>query len=407
MIAVAFLMSTGCKEKMLEKSELKREFALKDLDARIVKESNRVGLSLYSDISRKKPDENIFLSPLSISTALALTYSGASGETATEMRKSLGFDKLTNEQIGHGYRVLLDLLSHSQDDGIGLDIANSLWMREGVPFHDSYVQQSRIDYSAEANQLDFNSSNAAKKMNNWVERHTDGHIKEMVKEISSNSVLYLLNAVFFEGAWTEPFRPEGTNRAKFHLIDADAITVEMMSKSGHYEYAQKDGYEAVRLPFGKDESASMVIFLPAPRSGALRSLQEKLAADPALVTEPFDLRSGRVDLPKMKIEYSVNLNEDLNGLGMGIAFDPIRADFSRMAPEPPNLYISKVEHKTTLDINEQGASAAAATKVEMMAGAAQPENPFHIALNRPFILSIVDRDTGTILFVGTIVNPLG
>jgi serpin B len=280
-------------------------------------------------------------------------------------------------------------------------------MREGVPFHESFVQQSLTDYSAEANQLDFDSSNAAKKINSWVERHTDGHIKEMVKDISPNSVLYLLNAVYFEGAWTEPFRSESTNRAEFYLSDEEAVTVEMMSKGGHYEYAQKDGYEAVRLPLGKGESASLVIFLPDSNRGALHTLQEKLAADPSLVTEPFDIRSGIVDLPKVKIEYSVDLNEDLKGLGMGKAFDPIRADFSRMAPEPPNLFISKVEHKTTLDINEEGASAAAATKVEMMEGAAQPENPFHITINRPFILSIVDRDTGTILFVGTIVNPLG
>jgi len=405
-IVAATLFVGGCGVKKGEEANSYREYAITDINQQVVEASNQLGLRLYGELSQKQQEKNVFLSPISISTALALVLGGADGLTAEEMKQALGLDAVTLEQTGHGYHLLLDLLSHPEDDGIKLNVANSLWMRKGKSFHNDFVKRSQEDYGAEVSQLDFSSSKAVKTMNSWVENHTNGKIKEIVKEINDRSMLFVLNAVYFNGAWSEPFPQSATSKSKFHLWNDETISVDMMSKGGRFEYSQEDGYDVVRLPFGKGESASMVIFLPEAGIGALNKVQEKIVSNPKLLTAPLEVRPGRVELPKVEFSYSVELKDVLKVLGINEAFNEMQANFSRMAPEPPNLFISMVEHKTFLAINEQGTEAAAVTKVEMMAGSAQPVDPFNMSINHPFIVAIVDHETGTILFVGTVMNPI-
>lgn len=240
-------------------------------------------------------------------------------------------------------------------------------MREGKPFHDSFVQRVADDLFAEAAELDFNNPDSVQTMNDWVKEETSGKITDMVKEIGPETMVYVLNAVYFQGAWTVPFEPSFTKKDEFYGPLGRAIPVDMMAKGGMFEYDVKPDYEAIRLPYGKDESAAMTIFLPNEGVG-LDELQRSMADEPNLVTEPFELRQGRVELPRVNFEYQISLNDALIALGMGEAFDPNKADFSLMAPEPPNLFIGKVEHKTFLEMNEQGTTAAAATAIEMEAG---------------------------------------
>jgi serine protease inhibitor len=200
--------------------------------------------------------------------------------------------------------------------------------------------------------------------------------------------------------------PESTMPSKFHTSASETVSVNMMARGGQYEYVQVDGYQAIRLPFGKKASVSMVILLPDEYEG-LVTLQEKLAEDPTRLTQPFEKRPGRVELPRVNIEYQTSLNDSLQRIGMNEAFIPNSADFSGIAPTPPNLFINSVSHKSFLEMTEQGTVAAAATKVEMLAGSAPAEDPFHMTMNRPFLLAIVDNETDSILFVGTIMNPNG
>ncbi|WP_256757406.1 serpin family protein [Cohnella sp. WQ 127256] len=404
-IFTAFVCSSCQNGNTVESVEHQREYTLADLDTRIVEASNRFGLTLFSELSKQKSDDNVFISPLSISSALSLVNEGATGETTKALMKTLELGTMSKEEVGQGYRMLLDLLRSSEDRDVELNVANSIWMREGQKFHEAFVQRSRTSYHAETNQLDFNSPSAVKKMNNWVDQQTNGKIKEMVKVIHARSILYVLNAVYFKGAWSQPFQPQATSEGKFHVPDSEAVSIELMSKSGHFEYTKQPEYEAIRIPFGKKESASMVIFLPEAAEGSVNQVLQKLTADSELITKPFELRQGRVDLPKVKFDYSISLNDALQAMGMGEAFDEVRADFSLMAPQPPNIFISKVDHKTTLEINEQGTEAAAATKVEMLAGSSEPSDPFHMTIDRPFIVAIVDQVTNSILFIGTVVNP--
>jgi serine protease inhibitor len=406
------LLCTSCASSMKEQvkpeeSEKKvRQFSITNLDPRIVKASNSVGLQIYREITLAQPGQNVFMSPLSVSSALAMVYNGAAGATETAMATALGLNEMTKEEVGQGYRTILDLLNHPIDPDLHLAVANSIWMRKGKTFHDDFVQRSQEDYAAEVNVLDFNSPSAIQTMNRWVKDHTNGKIPSIVDNIDPLSVLYVLNAVYFEGKWTEPFLPDSTRVSDFHISATDTVNVKMMSRGGNYEYMEEAGYQAIRLPFGKKTDSSMVILLPNKDEGLI-ALQERIAADPTLLTTTFNLRQGRLELPRVKFDYKVTLNEMLKTIGMSEAFNPEKADFSAMAPAPPNLFINNVEHKTFLEINEQGTTAAAATKVEILVGSAQPDNPFHMTVNRPFLIAIVDQETGSILFVGTVVNPNG
>lgn len=406
LMLVTVLVSSACGKAAVNEQQNVRQYSMADLDKRVVAASNTFGLQLFREISRVNPNKNVFISPLSISSALSMTYNGSSGETAAEMGKVLGINTMTNGEAGRGYRVALDLLTHPTDEEIGLTVANSIWMRKGERFHEAFIKQSKKDYNAEVSELIFSSPNAARTMNRWVKDKTKGKIPEIVDNIKPQSVLYLLNAVYFEGKWKEPFLTESTTSGIFYPSASETVDVKMMGRGGQYEYEQIDGYQAIRMPFGKKDSASMVIMLP-DEAGGLEALQEKLAKDPARLTRAFDIRSGRLELPRVHIEYQESLNESLRMLGMNNAFDPIAANFSNMAPIPPNLFINSVTHKTFLEITEQGTVAAAATKVEMLAGSAPPEEPFHMTMNRPFVLAIVDHETGSILFIGTIINPRG
>ncbi|TVY02333.1 serpin family protein [Cohnella terricola] len=407
----AIVASSGCTRTNgdSERSKLQERtnsaYTMDDLDPRIVQSANRFGVELFGELYRTKPKKNIFLSPLSIAEALSLVSVGASGETAAEMEKALGLQGLKKEEIGRGYRVLVDLLSHPIDDGVETHIANSLWLRDDQPVYDEFLRIGRNDFNAETNRSDFKDTKTLKQMNKWVEEATNGKIKRMLERVEPDAALYLLNAVYFNGAWKEPFRAQNTAKAKFFVADGEYVETDMMTKGGYYEYTEKEGYEAIKLPYGKNESAYMAIVLPDQSIGTLDRLVSQIGSDPSLLTEAFEERPGRIELPKVKLDFSATLNDALNVLGIREAFDSVKGDFTGISPAPPNLYISKAEHKSAIEINEQGTEAAAATAIEMEVGGAQPQNPFLMSVNRPFVAAIVDRETGCILFAGVIFNP--
>lgn len=404
---------TGCANKEKEKEKenppetAERRYQAADLDPRTVAASNAFGLKLFERLREAEPGANVWVSPLSVSSALAVAYSGASGKTAEAMAGTLGLDGLSAKEAGDGYRKLLDLLNRPVDPGIGMATANSLWLKEGVPFRDAYLQDAEADYGAELRTLDFaKKADALKAMNGWVKERTNGRIQKILEDIDPAAVLYILNAVSYRAAWTKPFNANNTEEAKFHVSETEAIPAMMMAQGGTYEYAETDDYQAIRLPLGKNASAAFVVLLPKP-GVTLGSLTDKLADDPALLTADWPRRLGQIELPRFRVEDSSELNDSLKALGMGEAFDPKRASFAGIAPEPPNLYIGRVLHKTFLDVNEDGVEAAAATSVEMLAGAAPAEDPFRMTVDRPFVAAIVDAETGAVLFVGAVANPGG
>lgn len=373
-------------------------------DSKIPSANNDFAFRLFHRMSEGEHDKNVFISPLSISVALSMTLNGAGGATKESMTKTLGFTNIPLDAINQDNAVIMQSLIGS-DSKVKVSIANSLWMRKGVNFKKDFLSRTRKSYNAEITTLDFNSPGSPNRVNKWVSKATRGKIDKIVNaENFRNSVLMLVNAIYFNGKWTEPFEKTSTVDQEFHLSDG-VKTVKMMHQGGEYLYSETPDFQAVRLPYG-DERYSMYIFLPSENTGLDAFLSKLDAGNWNKLTSAMTKRDGSIALPRFKIEYEVELNSVLESLGMGNAFSESAADFSGMSDIKP-LYISDVIHKSYLDVNEEGTEAAAATAVVMAPGCAPmaPTQRFNMIVDRPFFSVIYDNETKTILFMGAVVEP--
>ncbi|MFD0710937.1 serpin family protein [Paenibacillus sp. GCM10027626] len=381
-----------------------RRAEAKKIDTRIVKASNEFGMHLYRQLvqTEQNKKKNIFISPTSISLALAMTYNGSNGETQTAMAKTMGWQNMSLDEINQGNKALISLLQQS-GNGVQVSIANSLWSRKGIAFHNDFMKTNQAFYDAQVTELDFSSPKAVDTINDWVNNNTNGKIPNMIESIDPMEVLILMNAVYFNGGWKEEFQPSATKEERFRLQDGSAKQVQMMAQTGTYEYFQEEGFQAIRLPYGEGQM-DMLIILP-DESSSLDALYELLEADYSRWHQPFGMSKGEIKLPRFKIEYDVPLKEPLQAMGMTLPFDEAKADFSGMAPVPPNLFISGVTHKSFVEVNEKGTEAAAVTSVQMAGASAPVDPPFQMTVNRPFFFAIEDCQTGAWLFLGAVTEP--
>ena len=344
---------------------------------------------------------NVFISPFSVSMALGMALNGAAGETFDSMRATLGFGGLEQAEINASYRDLTSLLL-GLDERTELRIANSVWARQGFPIYESFFRTARDYFGAEARELDFTSPTARESINGWVRDATNGRIEEIVDEIT-DEILFLINAVYFKGEWTNRFDPSNTRPDPFFLEGAaDPVQVETMHARdvdvGLFNVG--DGIEGGELPYG-NQAFTMVLVMP-PRGGSVDDLVASLDADAwQSWMERIDYRKGPVALPKWEMEYEARLDTALIDMGMGVAFDPARADFSRLTPDPRGVFISSVAHKTFLKVDEEGTEAAAATSVGFTPASA----PDGLTVDRPFLVVIREQLSGTVLFVGVVRDP--
>ncbi|MBE0644677.1 MAG: serpin family protein [Bacteroidetes bacterium] len=357
------------------------------------------GITLFRSVAASTPDANIFLSPLSVSMALGMTVNGAAGETWLGMRQALHFADMTQSEINQSYRSLLDLL-RGIDPRVRLDIANSIWSREGFPLEQAFVDSNRYYFDAEIRTLDFSRADAADIINAWVSQMTQGKIPDIVSTpIPDLVMMYLINAVYFKGSWAEQFDAQKTRDDIFMTIDGGRKNIKMMNRSGSMRYHQGELVEIADLPYGWDRY-SMAVILPRPgvTLGQVRDalLSEQWAAwQSKLQDTEMDLQ-----LPRFTLEYEVGLNEMLKSMGMERAFDPDLADFSGINRDR-KLYITNVKHKTYVMVNEEGTEAAAATSVEMGTTSMPPV----MRVDHPFVFVIHERNSGAILFIGQVTNP--
>jgi serine protease inhibitor len=368
--------------------------------AAVVEANNDFGFRLFAALVPGPPDENVFISPASIATALAMTYNGAAGETKTAMAEALGVAGVDLDDLNRANESLKDLLENI-DAKVQLDIANSLWAREGIEFRDDFLQRNKRYYGAEVRALDFNSPGAVKTINKWVSHHTNGRIKGIIERIPPTFVLYLINAIYFKGEWKDKFDKGDTRERDFHLADGSTARHPMMSRHGDYPYYRGEGFAGVALPYG-DGRAAMYILLP-DEGVTLTELLGRLDAQSwEEWVGGFHEREGLVSIPRFTSEYGVELCDALEQLGMGIALTEA-ADFTGMHSEG-GLWIGEVMHKTYVDVNEEGTEAAAATSVGMERAASMDE-PFTFIADRPFFYAIRDNETEAILFMGVLLSP--
>ncbi|MBD2058503.1 serpin family protein [Oculatella sp. FACHB-28] len=374
-----------------------------DVDTRLVAANTRFGFKLFSQILEQNGEPtNLMVSPTSVAIALAMTYNGASGTTQQAMAEALELEGMSLEEINQA-NAALELALENADPEVQLAIANSLWSREDTSFNPDFLQRNRDFYSAEVASLDFTNPSAIATINSWVNRNTQEKISEVIQEINPSVVLFLINATYFKGNWTTPFNAELTSDRSFTLLDGSQKQHPTMSQRGFYAYLETDQFQAVSLPYGESERLSMYVFLPR-ESSSLTAFQQNLTAENwETWMSQFSREEGAISLPRFKLEYETQLNEALQTLGMAVAFDAEQADFSGMSDE--SLSISRVKHKTFIEVNEEGTEAAAVTSVEMQLTSAPANSPFQMEVDRPFFYAIRDNQTETVLFMGTVVEP--
>lgn len=371
-----------------------------DVDPKLTTANTRFGLKLFSQLVQQESNKNVMISPTSVAIALSMLYNGAAGNTQAAMANALELQGLSVEDLNQANAELKAALENA-DPQVQLKIANSLWSRSGFSFNPDFLQQNRTFYNAEIANLDFDSPEALQRINGWVDQNTEGKITKIIDQINPDQVLFLINAVYFKGNWTVPFNPDNTSEQPFYRLDGSQKQHPMMSQQGNFAYYENDQFQAVSLPYG-NRRLSMYVFLPRPES-SLTAFYNNLTAENWETWLPqFNRREGSLQLPKFKSEYEKTLNNALTALGMGIVFED-QADFSNLSTTP--TAVDEVKHKTFIEVNEEGTEAAAVTSIGVRMTSINLDEPFQMVVDRPFFYAIRDNQTGTVLFMGTVVEP--
>jgi len=367
---------------------------LSESESKVIASSNDFAFDLFRTGNVSQHKANVFMSPLSASMALGMTANGANGTTYDEMRSTLRQGTATREEIGAGYKSLISLLV-GLDPGTTFTIANSIWQKQSFPVNPSFLDESKLYFDAQVEALDFMSPTAVPTINSWVSSHTNNKIPTILDTIAAEEVMFLINAIYFKGSWQKEFDKSKTVDAPFHAADGTTSTVKMMSRPEGVQYSANTEYSAVDLPYG-NSAFTMTVVLP---NGDIDAFAESFnqAKWNTLVGSLRDSET-LVYLPRFRMEWKRELNDDLKQLGMQLAFVPDGADFTRMSPLGLHLYITKVVQKTFVDVDEEGTEAAAATSVGMGVTSMPPT----FRADRPFMVVIRERFSGTILFIGKI-----
>jgi len=371
----------------------------------VVGGNNQFALDLYKQLAAR--GGNLFLSPFSISTALAMTYGGAEGKTAEEMGSVLRFP-FGRERLHPAFAALMKEVRTDEWQDYQLDVANGLWAQRGYAFKEEFKTVVKTNYGAELRELDFAAAaeEARQLINAWVEKQTQGKIVDVIGPggITALTRLVLANAIYFRGRWADPFREQATEDAPFRVTPKQEVTVPMMRRQKEFQYLETSSFQALRLVY-KGGNLSMIVFLPRKVDG-LPEFENSLTTDKlAGWLTKLDWREVEVFLPRFRVTSAFTLNEVLSAMGMQQAFDAKAADFSGLTGGK-DLFISLVIHKAFVDVDEKGTEAAAATALlAPTAAAPSPLPPAVFRADHPFLFLIHDQRSGSILFMGRVTNP--
>ncbi len=376
---------------------------LTSLEKNIASSDNAFGFKLFAQINEGQQNKNVFISPFGISMAFGMLLNGANGPTLDSLEKALGDQGMTLTDINSAYKNSSAYLT-TLDAHIAFQDANSIWYRNGFQVLPDFLNVNKSYFDADVNALDFNLPSAVQTINDWVDTKTYGKIPTILEgPIDPSTVMYLINAIYFKGAWTHTFDTASTKDASFTCSDGSIASCKVMGQANTFAYYGDSALQAIDLPYG-DRSYSMTVVLPA-----IGVSIDQFAS--ALTQDQWNSIIGKLDsakvnlyLPKFTLNYIRLLNDDLKALGMGIVFDPSRADLSHIR-QGGGLAVSEVLHKTYVDVNEEGTEAAAVTLIGIIATVAT-ETPV-MRIDRPFIFAIREHQSGTILFIGKVDSPAG
>jgi serpin B len=381
-----------------------------DTDLRQQRQGNTAfACDLYAKLKASK-EGNIFFSPYSLSTALAMTWGGARGDTEKEMAAVLHFN-LEQVPLHAAFAALEAKLAAVQKKGkVQLSVANSLWPHKDYPFLKEYLEMVKREYGVSITPVDYthDTEKAREQINAWVEEKTNQKITDLVPAGVLNALtrLVLANAIYFKGDWAFQFKKSDTTDQPFHLTSGREAQAPLMhqSQKDKFRYAETETLQVLEMPYAGDD-LSMVVLLPKKQDGLADLENDFTAPHLEAWTRGLRPREAKVYLPRFKMTCQFGLKEPLQALGMKTAFNPVSADFSGMDGKH-DLFIQAVLHKAFVEVNEEGTEAAAATAVVVGVRSVRiPEPPVVFRADHPFIFLIRERSTGSLLFVGRIVNP--
>ena len=397
-VILIFVFSKGLVPGNVIAAELDDSQSTSEGVGQVVDGNNEFAFDLYNEW--KNGDGNVFFSPYSISTALAMTYEGAKGETSNQMRDVLNYpeDDLTRQS---NFARIQNILN-KQDKEYKLHTANALWLQKDYSFLDSYLDVTQDYYYAEQNELDFMNKNseAVDTINGWVEDKTEDKIKDIISELSPDTRLVLTNAIYFKGDWLKEFDKDDTLGKPF-ITDSGVTSVDMMYQKEDFNYAETDELQILEMDY-KGEELSMMVLLPKENyslsdveinNGNVESWSSSLVEEEV-----------HVYFPKFEFDTKYGMVNTLNRMGMVDAFIPNQADFSGMEGSR-ELYIGNVIHQAYVKVDEKGTEAAAATVVGMVGSSMPSENQIIFNADHEFVFLIKEKSTGQILFLGKVVNP--
>jgi serine protease inhibitor len=399
MISAGILSSCEKSDEPSEKEPQKID--LREKSAEIIEADKAFGFELFQEVYNLSEEDNLMISPLSVSYALGMTYNGAAGTTLEAFRDVLHFGNLTDQEVNETYKDLMNQLV-TLDDKVEFSIANSIWYRLGFEVLSEFIATNQEYFDAAVEEIDFTDPQTLEIINQWIEDKTNGKIQDMLDFIPGDAVMYLINAIYFNAKWKYEFDKDKTYEDNFTLADGSGHLTDYMIVNGGFNYISNADFRAIELPYG-DSAFSMVVMLP---SG------DKMVSDLVanLDVEHWDswfddsgMTNVQVELPKFKYEFKKLLNDPLCNLGLGVAFSGA-ADFSRITPGG-GIFISRVIHQTFIDVQEEGTEAAAATIVELRETSAIGGGPVIFKVDKPFLYLIKENSTGAIIFMGKVGKP--
>jgi len=384
-----------------------RDHAVAPIDTRIIIAANDFGFRVFKAVAARDPEHNVIVGPASAAIGLAIAYDGASGRTAQEAGKTLGLVGLSRDTANKAYAAWLADLK-SADPKVDLGVANSLWIRADHRVRPQFIDEAKRFFGAEVANLDFNRPDTLSTINDWVAKHTNEKITRAIEYVDPRTQSFLIDAMYFKGSWTRAF---DSSKTRPHSVffrgtgtSEEIVDVPMMIQTGIYRYLETDEFQAISLPYG-DGRISMYVFLTIHPAG-LGSFLATLNADRwEALRAQFADKKGEIWLPRFMATYRTDLVKPLTALGVRSAFD-YTADFARMRSER-DIFIQHVFHEAHLVVDEQGTEATVETTIEyhLKGNRPIPSGEFRMSVNHPFFFAITDDDSGSMLFMGAIIDP--
>ncbi|MCU0518291.1 MAG: serpin family protein [Oscillatoria sp. Prado101] len=372
------------------------------VDPKLVAGNRRLSFKLFSQIIKDNSGKNVFVSPPGVALALSMLYNGAGGETQKAMAKVLELEVTEPNSLNQANAIWQAGLVRKEPE-IAISLADSIWANQRVLLKEEFIQMAQDLYSAKVTAVDFASPKTKPAIDSWVYHCTGGKISGVTDTLQPDTVMFLISTVSFQGMWADSLKEIETVELPFTLSDGRKKQHPFMSREGWYSYYENEQLQAVSLPYG-DRRFSLLVFLPKPTSSLDKFYKNLTSENWQRWITSFSVQQGQIQLPRLKQESDTDLNTTLTALGMEVAFDRGRADFSGMAPR---VFIDRIKQKTFVEIGDKGAKAPAVTRGT--AKTALPNLPnakiFQMIADRPFFCAIIDNRTGTIVLMGSVVDP--